>query len=65
MAQHSTIVKDPAIETDVFTRDAMNALSERSNEPAWMMVYPVAIDPAGPSLTVPSLAMDLATGANG
>jgi len=36
MAQHNTIVKDPAIETDVFRRDAMNALSERSNEPAWM-----------------------------
>jgi Fe-S cluster assembly protein SufD len=36
MAEHSTIVKGPAIETDVFTRDAMHALSERSNEPDWM-----------------------------
>jgi Fe-S cluster assembly protein SufD len=36
MAQQSTIVKDPVIEADVFTRHAMLALSERLAEPQWM-----------------------------
>lgn len=36
MAQHSTIVKDPVIESGVFTRDAMQTLGERLNEPGWM-----------------------------
>jgi Fe-S cluster assembly protein SufD len=36
MAQQSKIIKDPVIEADVFTRDTVNALSERLNEPDWM-----------------------------
>ena len=36
MTQQSTIVKDPIIEADVFTRDSMNILSERLDEPDWM-----------------------------
>ena len=37
MAQQSTIVKDAVIEAGVFTRDAVVALSERLNEPDWMV----------------------------
>lgn len=36
MAQQNTIVKDLIIEAGVFTRDSMNMLSERLNEPDWM-----------------------------
>jgi Fe-S cluster assembly protein SufD len=36
MTQPSTIVKDPIVESGVFTREAMQALSERLNEPDWM-----------------------------
>jgi Fe-S cluster assembly protein SufD len=36
MAQQSTIVKDPIIEAGVFTRDSMNMLSERLDEPDWI-----------------------------
>jgi Fe-S cluster assembly protein SufD len=36
MAQQSIIVKDPIIESSVFTQDAMKTLSERLNEPDWM-----------------------------
>ena len=37
MAQQSTIIKDAVIEAGVFTRDAVVALSERLNEPDWMV----------------------------
>jgi len=36
MSEQSTIVRDPIIETGVFTREAVNTLSERLTEPAWM-----------------------------
>lgn len=36
MTQQSTMVKDPIIEAGVFSRDSMNTLSERLNEPGWM-----------------------------
>ncbi|GAB4537778.1 MAG: Fe-S cluster assembly protein SufD [Anaerolineae bacterium] len=36
MAQQNTIVKDPVIESGVFTRDTARALSEHLNEPGWM-----------------------------
>jgi len=36
MTQQSTIVKDPTIEAGVFSRDSMNMLAERLNEPGWM-----------------------------
>jgi Fe-S cluster assembly protein SufD len=36
MAQQSKIIKDPVIEAGVFTRDTVNTLSERLNEPDWM-----------------------------
>ena len=36
MAQQSKIIKDPVIEAAVFTRDTVNTLSKRLNEPDWM-----------------------------
>jgi Fe-S cluster assembly protein SufD len=36
MAQQSKIIKDPVIEAGVLTRDTVNTLSERLNEPDWM-----------------------------
>jgi Fe-S cluster assembly protein SufD len=37
MAQQSTIVKDPVLESGVFTRETLEALSERIHEPDWMV----------------------------
>jgi Fe-S cluster assembly protein SufD len=36
MTQQSKIVKDPVVEAGVFSRDSVNTLSERLDEPAWM-----------------------------
>jgi Fe-S cluster assembly protein SufD len=36
MAQQTAMVKDPAVQTGLFTREALLALSDRLNEPDWM-----------------------------